>query len=230
MNLVLFGPPGAGKGTQAKILQEKRGLPQLSTGDMLRAAISSGSELGRKVESILAKGDLVSDEIVISIIQDRLKKPDCAKGAVFDGFPRTIPQAEALDAMLAKNGLKLDHVILMKVDEAALVDRLAGRFSCRKCGASYHERYHRPKQEGVCDVCGSHEFAHRPDDRPEAVQRRFEVYRQQTAPILPYYRDKGILETIDGMGDMDAVSREIEALISRCIRFVQRLTLSRRSV
>ncbi|HVC53985.1 MAG TPA: adenylate kinase [Stellaceae bacterium] len=214
MNLILLGPPGAGKGTQAKRLEQSHGLVQLATGDMLRAATASGSELGQRVKTIMDSGALVPDEIVIQALEERIAAPEARNGVIFDGFPRTIPQAEALDAMLARHGFKLDHVVLMQVDEAALIDRLAGRFSCKSCGASYHERYHRPKFDGVCDICGSRDFLHRPDDRPEAVATRFEVYRRQTEPILPYYRDRGTLRTIDGMGEIDNVTRAIEAILA----------------
>lgn len=215
MNLILLGPPGAGKGTQAKRLEQAHGLVQLAMGDMLRAETVSGSELGRRIKAVMDSGALVSDEIVIEVIEQRIAAAEAKSGIILDGFPRTIPQAEALDAMLERHNLKLDHVILMEVDEAALIDRLAGRFTCRGCGASYHDHNNRPKRDGVCDFCGSTDFVRRPDDRPEAVRKRFEVYRQQTAPILPYYRAKGILETVDGMGEVDAVAAAIEALISR---------------
>jgi len=214
MNLILLGPPGAGKGTQAKRLEQTHGLVQLATGDMLRRAVASGSPLGEKVKAIMEAGRLVPDEIIIEMIADRIAAPDAAQGFILDGFPRTVPQAEALDAMLAEHGRKLDHVILMEVDEAALVDRIAGRFTCQACGASYHDRYKRPRVEGVCDVCGSRDLVHRADDRPEAVATRLAAYRNQTAPILPYYRARGILRSVDGMAEIDAVTREIEAVIA----------------
>ena len=214
MNLILLGPPGAGKGTQAKRLEQRHGLVQLATGDMLRRAVASGSPLGEKVKAIMEAGRLVPDDIIIEMIADRIAAPDAAHGFILDGFPRTVPQAEALDAMLAEHGKKLDHVILMEVDEATLVDRIAGRFTCQACGASYHERYKRPAVEGVCDVCGSTDLVHRADDRPEAIATRLAAYRNQTAPILPYYRARGILRSVDGMAEIDEVTREIEAVIA----------------
>jgi adenylate kinase len=214
MNLILLGPPGAGKGTQAKRLAQTHGLVQLATGDMVRAAIASGSEVGRRVKAIYDAGQLVPDDIIIQMIADRIGQPDCARGFILDGFPRTVPQAEALDAMLAERGQALGHVILLEVDEAALVDRIAGRFNCQGCGASFHERYRRPQVEGVCDVCGGTDLVHRADDRPEAVKTRFEVYRRQTEPILPYYRTRGILRTVNGMADIDEVTRQIEAILA----------------
>jgi adenylate kinase len=213
MNLVLLGPPGSGKGTQAKRIEHRHGIVQLSTGDMLRSATLSGGELGRRVKEIMDSGQLVPDDLMIAMIAERTGRADCGNGFILDGFPRTVPQAQALDAMLGGRGLALDHVIEIAVDEATLVDRLSGRFSCRRCGASYHERHHRPRREGVCDVCGSRKFVHRPDDRPEAVKARFEVYRRQTAPILPYYRARAILHSVDGGGEMDAVTSQIEGIL-----------------
>jgi adenylate kinase len=214
MNIILLGPPGSGKGTQAKRIEKTHGLVQLSTGDMLRATTASDTEFGRRVKAIMDSGQLVSDDIMIEMIDRRIVEPDCSEGFILDGFPRNVPQAEALDAMLARHRLKLDHVILLEVDEPALVDRLSGRFSCVRCGASYHDRYNRPRRDGVCDVCGSTEFVRRADDRPEAVKARFDVYRAQTAPILPYYRDRGILRCINGMADIDAVTEELDKVLA----------------
>jgi len=213
MNVILLGPPGSGKGTQAKRIEQSRSFCHLATGDMLRAATASGSDLGMRVKGIMDSGQLVPDGIIIEMIAARSVEPDCRSGFILDGFPRTVPQAQALDQMLATRGRSLDHVILIKVDESALIDRLAGRFTCARCGASYHERYHRPRTEGICDVCGSREFVHRPDDRPEAVRARFDVYRRQTEPILPYYRARDILCVVDGMAGIDEVTRQIEAIL-----------------
>jgi adenylate kinase len=214
MNIILLGPPGSGKGTQAKRIEQTHGIVQLSTGDMLRATTGSDTEFGRRVKAIMDSGQLVPDDIIVEMIDRRIVEPDCGSGFILDGFPRNVPQARALDAMLAEHHMKLDHVILLDVDEETLVDRLSGRFTCAQCGASYHDRYHRPSRDGACDVCGDTEFLRRADDRPEALAARFEVYRAQTAPILPYYRDRGILRRVDGMAEMDAVTREIEALLS----------------
>jgi adenylate kinase len=213
VNIILLGPPGAGKGTQAKRIEEARGLVQLSTGDMLRAERASGSDLGRQVQAIMDAGRLVSDDIMVAMIEKRIGAADCDRGFILDGFPRTVPQAQALDAMLTRKGRKLDYVIELAVDEAALVDRIAGRFSCADCGASYHDRYKEPKVAGVCDACGSHKLVRRPDDNAEAVKTRLAAYRAQTAPILPYYRTQGILRRVDGMADIDTVTRQIDAIL-----------------
>lgn len=215
MKLILLGPPGAGKGTQAKRLYDKHKLVQLSTGDMLRAERDAGTELGKAADKVMAAGQLVSDEIVIGIIDHRIDAPDCKQGFVLDGFPRTEKQAQALDAMLARKGGKIDGVIELAVDEAALVERISGRFTCAKCGAGYHDKFQRPKKEGVCDVCGATEFTRRKDDNAETVKARLVAYRQQTAPILPYYKAKGLLHRVDGMADLDQVTKEIEAVLSR---------------
>lgn len=215
MNLILLGPPGAGKGTQASRLEEAHGLKHLSTGDMLRAAVASGSPLGQQAKAVMEAGQLMPDEIIIRMIADRIEEPDCKNGFVLDGFPRTVPQAEALDSMLAEKGGRVDLVIEIAVDEAALVERIAGRFSCARCGAGYHDRFRRPKVEGVCDVCGSTEFTRRKDDTEETVRARLEAYRDQTAPILPYYEAKGLLRRVDGMADVDEVTRQIEEALRK---------------
>jgi adenylate kinase len=214
LNLILLGPPGAGKGTQAKKLTDERGLVQLSTGDMLRAEVASGSALGIEAKKVMDAGQLVSDAIVIGMIDKRTEQPDCAKGFVLDGFPRTEPQAEALDAMLAKKGKKIDAVIEIAVDEAALIERISGRFTCAKCGTGYHDKFARPKKDGICDKCGSTEFVRRADDNAETVKARLVAYRKQTAPILPYYKAKGLLHSVDGMADMSEVARQIDRVLT----------------
>ena len=213
MNLMLLGPPGAGKGTQAKRLEDAHGLIQLSTGDMLRAAVASGSEIGQKAREIMERGELVSDEIMIAMIRDRIQQPDCVHGFILDGFPRTTVQAEVLDAMLANMDVKIDHVIEMTVDDAALVERITGRYSCAKCGAGYHDKYQQPENDGVCDKCGSTEFSRRKDDKAETVTSRLQAYHAQTAPLLPYYKAKGVLKAVDGMADIDEVTSQIELVL-----------------
>ena len=214
MNIILLGPPGAGKGTQAKRIEQKFHLVHLSTGDMLRAVVASGSEFGTKLKSIMDAGQLISDDIMIQMIEERIAQPDCEKGFILDGFPRTIPQAEALDEMLAKNSIKMDYVIKMDVNEDALVERITGRFSCAACGAGYHDVFQKPEKENICDSCGGSEFSRRPDDNEETVRARFEAYRGQTEPILPYYADKNILKSIDGMAAIDDVTEQIEQILS----------------
>lgn len=214
MNIILLGAPGAGKGTQAKRLEKQHNLLQLSTGDMLRAAVASGSELGRKAKSIMDAGHLVPDDLMIAMIADRIDQTDCANGFILDGFPRTTPQAEALDRVLAEKGLKLDAVIELKVDEEVLVDRITGRYTCAACGAGYHDRYQKPNVAGVCDNCGGTEFKRRADDTEETVRTRMATYRQQTAPILPYYREKGVLQAVDGMAPIDEVTRQLEGVLA----------------
>lgn len=213
MNIILLGPPGAGKGTQASRLERDRGMVQLSTGDMLRGAVAAGTPVGLKAKAVMEAGELVSDDIVIGILSDRLDAPDTRNGFILDGFPRTVAQAEALDRMLAEKRRRLDCVIELDVDEEALVDRITGRFSCAQCGAPYHDRYKLPKQEGTCDVCGSHGFTRRPDDNEETVRTRMAEYRAKTAPILPYYESRGLLRHVDGMADVEDVTAAIEAIL-----------------
>jgi adenylate kinase len=210
INLILLGPPGAGKGTQAKTIAAKHGLIQLSTGDMLRAAVAAGSGIGRKAKAIMDRGELVPDEIVVEIVSARLGHADCRAGVIFDGFPRTLQQASALDGVLKRKRLKLDAVIELKVNDDQLVARIAGRFTCAQCGTGYHDRFRQPRTAGICDVCGSTAFLRRPDDTVETVTRRLMVYYRETSPLVGYYYCKGNLRTVDGMGSIESVAAAIE--------------------
>jgi adenylate kinase len=212
MNIILLGPPGAGKGTQAARLEASRGMVQLSTGDMLRSAVAAGTPVGLKAKAVMEAGELVSDAIVSALIGEHLDAIG-DKGAIFDGYPRTRAQAEALDLLLSDRGRKLDHVIELEVDEEALVTRITGRFSCATCGAPYHDEYKLPKVDGTCDVCGGHEFKRRPDDNEQTVRTRLAEYRAKTAPILPNYQERGLVRRVDGMANIETVAAAIDAIL-----------------
>lgn len=215
MNLILLGPPGAGKGTQSKEIAAKRGLVQLSTGDMLRAAVKAGTKVGLEAKGLMASGKLVPDAVVVGIIADRIEQPDCAKGFILDGFPRTLAQVDALEQMLKQKKKKIQAVIELKVDPGQLLDRIVGRSTCAKCGEGYHDRFKQPKVKGVCDVCGGTEFTRREDDKAETVTQRLMAYYRETSPLIGYYHCKGSLKSVDGMAEIGQVAAEIERVLSQ---------------
>jgi adenylate kinase len=214
MNIILFGPPGAGKGTQAKRLEEGHGIVQLSTGDMLRASVASGSDLGEKIKDIMDAGQLVSDDIIIEIISSRIAEPDCKNGFILDGFPRTEAQAEALTTMLEEKALRIDNVLELACDDEAMVTRITGRYTCEDCGAGYHDEFQKPQQDGVCDKCSGTTFIRRSDDNAETVRNRLNTYHEQTAPILAFYREKGVLSSVDGMAAIDIVTDRLNEVLN----------------
>ena len=214
MNIILLGPPGAGKGTQARLLMERKGMIQLSTGDMLRAAVASESDVGKRAKAAMEAGELVSDEIVNAIVSERLDQPDVTNGVIFDGFPRTDAQATALDALLGGKSMNLDAVVSMEVDDDLLADRVSGRYTCGNCGEGYHDTHKTPEVEGVCDKCGGTEFKRRPDDNVETVRTRLSAYRADTAPLIAYYERTGKLKIVDGMADIDDVAAAIQDVLA----------------
>ncbi|APX25374.1 MAG: adenylate kinase [Rhodobacteraceae bacterium] len=211
--LILLGPPGAGKGTQARMLETRFGLVQLSTGDLLRTAVAQGTEAGQQAKAVMDAGGLVSDDIVIATLRDRLAEPDCARGVILDGFPRTTVQAQALDALLAETGQKIDAAISLEVDDAAMVERISGRYTCAACGEGYHDSFKRPAQPGICDTCGGTEMKRRADDKAETVASRLEAYHAQTAPLIGYYEEKGALSRINAMGAIDNIAADLGAIV-----------------
>ncbi len=211
--LILLGPPGAGKGTQARMLEEQFGLVQLSTGDLLRAAVAAGTDAGKQAKAVMESGGLVSDEIVLAILKDRMAAPDMEKGAILDGFPRTAKQAEALDALLAEIGMGLGAAISLEVDDEAMVERVSGRYTCANCGEGYHDLHKKPAVNGVCDKCGATEFKRRSDDNAETVSARLAAYHEQTAPLISYYEGKGALRRVDAMGDIDRIAKDLAAIV-----------------
>lgn len=215
MRIILLGPPGAGKGTQSRILMEKYGIVQISTGDLFRENVKNKTEIGQKVDAILKEGKLVPDEITIGMIAERLENPDCRKGFILDGFPRNVAQAEALEKMLAQKGIVLDGVVQMAIDDDKLVERIVGRFACSACGEGYHDQFKQPAKADSCDKCGAKgKFTRRSDDNEATVRERLNTYHTQTAPILPFYKNRGILKVVNGMADMEAVTKQVEAALS----------------
>lgn len=215
MRLIILGPPGAGKGTQAQRLVARHGIPQLSTGDMLRAAVAAGTDVGKRAKAVMDAGKLVSDEIVNEIVSERIDAEDTASGFILDGYPRTLAQADAVEVMLQNKGLSLDAVIELRVDDEVLVDRVSGRYTCARCGAGYHDSNLKPKVAGVCDQCGSTEFKRRPDDNADTLRTRLMAYYKETSPLIGYYHAKGLLSSVDGMAEIDAVTQDIERILSR---------------